>query len=122
MQSTVPLGGAVFTRVGSHSICLCLFLLMFAGIESRQGFAQPQARNEESPERRLPHDLFQDQKAIWTSPAHIKKHDLKWLLPFVVGTAGLIVTDPHNAKVLGGSDKDDLSLSHGVANAGFGVT
>jgi hypothetical protein len=96
--------------------------MAFVPFEFRQvSFAQQPTQAGQSPERRLPHDLLQDQKAIWTSPAHIKKHDVKWLVPFVAATAGLIVSDSHNSGVLGGSDNDDLSLSHGVANAGVSI-
>jgi PAP2 superfamily protein len=33
------------------------------------------------------HQLMQDQKAVWTSPLHIKKSDAKWLLPLTAATA-----------------------------------
>lgn len=106
-------------RARSHGV-LCSLLLMFVLAEfPHPGFSQQQ--NNQAPELRLPRDLLEDQAVIWTSPIHLKKHDLKWFLPFVVATAGLIVTDPHNSAALSGSDNDDLSLSHGVANAGFGL-
>ena len=39
------------------------------------------------------HQLMSDQKTIWTSPAHIKKSDAKWLVPLVGGTAVLLKED-----------------------------
>ena len=38
-------------------------------------------------------DLVLDQKAIWASPAAIRKTDLKWVVPFAVGTSLLIWRD-----------------------------
>jgi membrane-associated phospholipid phosphatase len=37
--------------------------------------------------------LLQDQKSIWSSPAHIKKSDLKWIAPLAGGTALLFTRD-----------------------------
>ncbi len=34
-----------------------------------------------------------DQKAIWSSPFHIRKNDLKWLVPVAAVTTALIVSD-----------------------------
>ena len=39
-------------------------------------------------------NLALDQKAIWTSPAHITGDDLKWLVPSSGIATGLFVTDP----------------------------
>lgn len=38
-------------------------------------------------------DFAQDQKHIWTSPAHIRLGDATWLVPLAGITAGLFVTD-----------------------------
>ena len=38
-------------------------------------------------------DLLQDQKSIYTSPAHIRLSDASWLVPFGGITAGLFATD-----------------------------
>ncbi len=38
-------------------------------------------------------DLFQDQKQIWSSPAHIRWQDATWLVPLGGIAAGLFVTD-----------------------------
>jgi membrane-associated phospholipid phosphatase len=39
------------------------------------------------------HQLMSDQKAIWTSPAHIQKSDAKWLVPLAAGTTVLFLED-----------------------------
>ena len=57
------------------------------------------------PSDRLPHPneryflkhLALDQKAIWTSPAHIQRDDLQWLLPSSGIATGLFVTDPDSS-------------------------
>jgi membrane-associated phospholipid phosphatase len=38
-------------------------------------------------------NLMRDQKAIWTSPAHIRMGEATWLVPFAGLTAGFLVTD-----------------------------
>ena len=41
--------------------------------------------------------LTVDQKNIWTSPAHLKPDDAKWLVPSVGIATGLFVTDPDSS-------------------------
>ena len=41
----------------------------------------------------LAQDLFLDQKAIWTSPLHLRSSDKNWLVPFGLVTIGLVATD-----------------------------
>ncbi len=43
--------------------------------------------------RTVPADLLHDQKAIWTSPARLRTHDLRWLLPLAAATGAGIATD-----------------------------
>ncbi len=97
------------------SFAAILILCAWAG-----GLAAQTRTDASAPEKRLLRDFLKDQEAIWTSPAHIKHHDLKWFLPFAAVTAGLIATDSHNAGALHSSG-DDLSFSHVAANAGFGI-
>ena len=42
-------------------------------------------------------DLVRDQKAIWSSPFHLKKDDAKWLVPLAAATTGLIIADRHTS-------------------------
>jgi len=74
----------------------CLILLAIAG----SGFAQTQANlpNAPAPQpdvtvKGFPMRVLNDQKAIWTSPAHIKIKDLDWLIPLAAGTGLAIATD-----------------------------
>jgi membrane-associated phospholipid phosphatase len=45
--------------------------------------------------RTIPRNLLHDQEMIWTSPAHIRTHDLKWLLPLAAATGVAFATDQH---------------------------
>jgi hypothetical protein len=50
-------------------------------------------------------NILIDQKAIWTAPLHLERHDAKWLAPLGVGTMALITTD----RITG----DEIRESHG---------
>ena len=54
-------------------------------------------------------DLFRDQKAIVTSPAHIRWSDATWLVPIGGITAGLFVTDRQHSASL---SQDPTTLRH----------
>ena len=45
------------------------------------------------PFRRMPAYIAKDQKAIWTSPFHTRKSDIKWWAIFGGATAALVATD-----------------------------
>jgi membrane-associated phospholipid phosphatase len=49
--------------------------------------------NSESTVKRILQNFGEDQKAIWTSPFHIKHDNAKWWVIFGLGTAALIGTD-----------------------------
>ncbi|MFL6375619.1 MAG: phosphatase PAP2 family protein [Pyrinomonadaceae bacterium] len=78
--------------------------LLFSGIGYSQASPSPRpsptpaavkqkASTLHTPESNFLKDIASDQKAIWTSPFHIGRSDLKWLVPFAGGTAALIATD-----------------------------
>jgi membrane-associated phospholipid phosphatase len=48
---------------------------------------------------RMPKYILQDQKAIWTSPFHTKRSDIKWWVIFGTATGTLIALDKHIQKV-----------------------
>lgn len=43
----------------------------------------------------MPKHLLDDQKAIWTSPIHLRPHDAEWIVPLGVATGLLIGSDQH---------------------------
>jgi Membrane-associated phospholipid phosphatase len=59
---------------------------------------------------RMPKYFLQDQKAIWTSPFHTAKEDIKWWALFGAGTGILIATDKHTVNAFPNS-KDQVSVS-----------
>jgi hypothetical protein len=100
---------------------LCFHLaLCFLGFftVSSDGFAQETTIPPSPPEHRFIKEFLCDQRSIWTSPAHIKGHDLKWLAPFMGISAALIATDDHVSKELTYS-KTRLSVSHGLSDIGL---
>src|SRR5262249_47866113 len=52
------------------------------------------------PFRRMPRYIAADQKAIWTSPFHTAKSDIKWWAIFGVATGALIATDKYTSRDL----------------------
>ena len=49
---------------------------------------------------RMPKYILQDQKAIWTSPFHTAKGDVKWWAIFGTATTALIATDKWSSRAL----------------------
>jgi membrane-associated phospholipid phosphatase len=49
---------------------------------------------------RMPKFIVRDQKAIWTSPFHTAKSDIKWWAIFGGATGALIATDQYTSKAL----------------------
>jgi hypothetical protein len=52
------------------------------------------------PFRRMPRYILQDEKAIWTSPIHTAKSDIKWWALFGAAAGALIATDKYTEKQL----------------------
>lgn len=50
------------------------------------------------PFARMPKYVLQDQKAIWTSPFHTAKKDIKWWVIFGAAAGALIATDKYTAR------------------------
>jgi hypothetical protein len=44
-------------------------------------------------EREFFKNILRDQKAIWTSPFHLERKDVKWMIPAGIGMGALITTD-----------------------------
>ena len=69
----------------------------------------PAASKTPSLEREFFKNVLRDQKAIWTSPFHLKGEDAKWLVPLTLGTGALIATDRETG--------DEMLESHHLDNA-----
>jgi membrane-associated phospholipid phosphatase len=92
-------GGCIFSRailiVGILSICS---LSSFA----QEPFATPSP--SPSPDfkvdnsgKNLVKNVLSDQKAIWTAPFHLSRHDAAWALPLTGAALSLIATDRNTA-------------------------
>lgn len=92
------------------------------------GVRLPKAAPENELGLALLKNLLNDQKAIWTSPAHLRLGDATWLVPFAGRTAGFLVTDQDASSHLSHTPS---TLSHytnfsnyglaGMAGAGAGL-
>ena len=63
-------------------------------------------------------DFTQDQKHIWTSPAHIRLVDATWLVPLAGITAGLFVTDKQYSASLS-TNPNTISNYKTLSNVGI---
>jgi membrane-associated phospholipid phosphatase len=66
---------------------------------------------------RMPKYIFQDQKAIWTSPFHTSKRDVKFWAVFGTATVVFIATDRWSVKQLPNSSSQ-VSVSNWASRAG----
>jgi membrane-associated phospholipid phosphatase len=69
----------------------------------------------------LPKRLLFDQKAIWTSPLHLKPADAIWLLPLGATTGLLIGSDQHTMTSLIHINANDQSHFNTLSDAGVGT-
>jgi len=69
-------------------------------------------------ERQFFKNLLRDQKAIWTSPAHVRAPELRWIVPLAGGTAALFATDRESGDwVSGHPDLVDPSVAISYAGS-----
>ena len=89
--------------------------------ESTMGSAQPETSTVSASKRFVGGvitDFAQDQKHIWTSPAHIRLVDATWLVPLAGVTAGLFVTDQQQSASL---STNPNTISHYKTVSNFGI-
>jgi membrane-associated phospholipid phosphatase len=65
-----------------------------------------------------PRRLLFDQKAIWTSPLHLKPYDAVWLLPLAATTGVLIGNDQHTMTSLIRINANDQAHFNTISDAG----
>ena len=101
----------------SNRTSKCLFAMVLstvflsAVISAHAQAPSPTPRPSKTPtlERQFLKNVLHDQKAIWTSPFHLRGRDARWLAPLSLGTAALIATD----RLTG----DEIAESTGQLNA-----
>jgi membrane-associated phospholipid phosphatase len=125
----------------SASLCLAAFLLLDTGRFCSAQTAAPATASTSLPDAPEPHNdpdagptlpakpepitflgtprrfLF-DQKAIWTSPLHIKPVDAIWILPLAAVTGTLIGSDQHTMTDLIQINANDQHHFDTLSNAG----
>jgi hypothetical protein len=85
-------------RIALHFRNPIAILIMFAVAGTCGAQTQSNLPNAPEPQadvtmKGFPKRFVQDQKAIWTSPAHIRIQDLDWLVPLAAVTGLAIATD-----------------------------
>jgi len=87
-------------RSNRRSLChfgLVLLAVLFSGMGAQAQTASPTPSPTPSSSPSLEKDFFKnilrDQKAIWTSPAHLHGHDAPWLFMLGMTTGGFMATD-----------------------------
>ncbi len=69
----------------------------------------------------LEHEFFKnilnDQKAIWTAPMRLERHDAKWVIPASIGFMALVTTDRISGDEMAEFDRQ-LKTSRIVSNVG----
>ncbi len=68
-----------------------------------------------------PKRILLDQKAIWTSPLHLKPLDAMWLLPLAAVTGTMIGSDQHTMTALIHINANDQQHFTTISNAGVGA-
>ncbi|MGE5206175.1 MAG: hypothetical protein ACM3PW_11195, partial [Chlamydiota bacterium] len=108
---------------GSSQQQPCLGIGCAAGGAQPVPTPQPQPQSQDSSEshkvsvKRVFLNLPGDQKAIWTSPFHLRVQDSFWLAPLAATTGALIGSD-QNSMAREKSNADAISLSKNVSNGG----
>ena len=83
-------------RTFIQASALTLVLTAFASAQKADTSALPAAPTPQVDPptlRNLPIHFLKDQKAIWTSPARLRAHDLTWFLPLAAATGASLATD-----------------------------
>lgn len=88
---------------------------------SQANYGKYAANNVPVTVKGTPKRFLLDQKAIWTSPAHIRWNDAKWLIPLATATGLLIATDQHTMNALIHTSPSGQHEASQVANIGVGV-
>ena len=74
--------------------------------------------NREATLKRLPHNIFEDQIEIWTSPARIRASDANWLVPLGIITGSMIASDHWTPSTLDVSRSTQNRFSQ-ISNVGL---
>ncbi len=112
-----------YERVRCHVFELILSGILLGGLtaQAQTSSPSPSPSPQTSTSDHLEHDFFKnllkDQKAIWTSPFHLRGHDAVWLGPLGYATTVMIATDRDSADEIGES-RGGLNTSRDISYIG----
>src|SRR5258708_5163227 len=111
-------------RISSCHFAVVLSAILFSAAfgtqaQTPQPSPSPAPQPSSSPtlEKQFFKNILHDQKAIWTSPFHLRGRDARWLAPLGLATAGLIATDQSTGDEIAESTRQ-LNASRFVSYAG----
>jgi membrane-associated phospholipid phosphatase len=87
----------------------------------RSGTPVPAATPAPSLESQFFKNFLGDQRAIWTLPFHLHKHDARWLVPLGLSTAALVTTDPYSADLSERRTRTKVSRDISYAGSPYGT-
>jgi membrane-associated phospholipid phosphatase len=99
--------------------CLLLHLLAAAAIFAQEPPPAPDV--SWSAWKKMPSDILRDQKALWASPFHIKRKNVKWWIAMGAVTGALIATDRRASRELPNTP-DQQRFSNNVSRIGASYT
>lgn len=113
-------------RAASFSVLLLSVILVFTSSGLAQTPPSSRALPKPTPdlEKKFLLNILDDQRAIWTSPFHMRGSDAKWLGPLGVSTIALIATDRRTSGELveNGDNLKRLRISHYISRLGSTVS
>lgn len=107
------------------SYCACAQQTTSSLPDAPQAQPAPQTRPDDTSAptiRNFPRNVLHDQASIWTSPIHIRAHDLLWLAPLGAGIGAAIATDTEAMRNVVSHDKsfnDANTTSSNILTAGM---
>lgn len=127
---------SIHLRLISQTLCLITLLASSVGAQipasdpapdasgqsSTLPPSSPQASAKPSLERQFFRNILRDQRAIWTSPFHLREGNPWWLIAIGSASTALLLTDEHTAARLG-DNQGRFRISNNVSKVGawYGV-
>src|SRR5438132_4123977 len=126
MEISLTASSNCLLRAAYFAILLTLSTGAFAQTPSAGSPPHPQTAPTPKPsptpslEKKFIANILHDQRAIWLSPVHTERSDVKWLAPLGVSTAILLATDRHTSAELieGGNHPTRLRISADISRLG----
>ena len=113
-------------RAASFTVLLFSFILIFTCNGLAQTTPSGNALPKPTPtlEKKFLVNILDDQRAIWTSPFHMRAGDANWLVPLGVSTIALVATDRRTSGELveNGDNLNRLRISRYISRLGSSVS